>query len=101
MALGIFQIALRLSDRHVFMWQSLEVYNVFSHLTLKQIFWKTQIPFKKRENRFEVENAIFQYKTNVETNRMGSTKWIYHKERSFTSSYFIFSTILFKFKNLV
>ena len=83
------------------MWQSLEVYNVFSNLTLKQIFWKTQIPFKKRKNRFEVENAIFQYKTNVETNRMGSTKCIYHKERSFTSSYFIFSTILFKFKNLV
>ena len=81
------------------MWQSVETLNIFSTLTLKQIFWKTQILSKKLEYRFlvestEIENTTFPYKTalseaNVTTNRMGSTKWIYHKERSFASNYVI------------
>ena len=89
----------------------LENLNDFNTLTLKQIFWKTQTLFKKLEHRFLVgstknENATFPYKTalsedNGKTNRMGSTKWIYYKERSFASNYFIFSKVLFKFKNLV
>ena len=33
--LGIFKIAFRLRDRHVFMWQSVKVSNVFNTLTLK------------------------------------------------------------------
>ena len=40
--LGIFKIALRLRDQHVFMRQSLEILNVFNTLDLKQIFWKTK-----------------------------------------------------------
>ena len=62
------------------------------------------------ENRFlvesdRIENATFSYKTalteaNVKTNRMGSTKWTYHKEQSFASNYLNFSKILFQFKNL-
>ena len=49
-------------------------------------------------------NASFPYKTvmseaNVKTNRKVSTKWAYHKERSFASNYFIFLKILFQFKN--
>ena len=53
--LGIFEIALRLRDMHVFMWQSLEVLNVFNTLTLKQISgkrkafpknWSTVFKFK-------------------------------------------------------
>ena len=57
--------------------------------------------FKTLEYRFLVEgtkikNASFPYETaiseeNVKTNRMVSTKWTYHKERSFASNYFIFS----------
>ena len=48
----------------------------------------------------------FPYKTalseaNVKTNRMGSTKWTYHKEQSFASNHFPFSKILFQFRNLV
>ena len=49
--------------------------------------------FKKLEHCFLVEStktesASFPYKTamsetNVKINRMGSTKWTYHKERSF------------------
>ena len=93
------------------MWQSLEIMNVFNNLTLKQIFWKTQTLFKKLDCDFLVEStktekATFPYKTglseaNAKTNRMGSTKWTYHKERSFASNFFIFSKILFQFKNLV
>ena len=37
----------RSRDRHVFMWQWLEILNVFNILTLKQIFWKAQALFKK------------------------------------------------------
>ena len=42
----------------------------------------------------KIENATFPYRTalseaNVTTYRMGSTKWAYHKERSFASNYFI------------
>ena len=38
---------------------------------------------------------------NVKTNKMVSTKWPHHKERSFASNYFIFLKILFQFKNLL
>ena len=109
--LGIFKIALRLRDRHVFMLQSVKVSNVFNTLTLKQIFWKTKTFFKKLEYRFlvestKIENASFPYKTaiseaNVKTNRMVTTKWVYHRERSFVSNYFIFLKVLFQFKNLL
>ena len=42
-----------------------------------------------------IENASFPYKTaiseaNVKTNKMVTTKCTYHKERSFSSNYFIF-----------
>ena len=67
------------------MWQSLETFNVFNTLTLKQTFWKTQILFKKLEFRFSVEstkieNATFPNKTapseaNGKTNRMERIKW--------------------------
>ena len=82
--LGVFTIALHLRDRHVFMWQLVEILNVFYTLTLKQIFCKTKIFFKKLESCFlvestKIENVSFSYKTaiseaNVKTNRMVSTK---------------------------
>ena len=84
MALGIFKIALRLRDRHVFIWQSTKVSNVFHTLTLKQISWKTKTFFKKLEYRFlveatKIENTSFLFKTalpeaNVKTKRMATTK---------------------------
>ena len=93
------------------MWQSVEILNVFNTLTLIQIFWKTKTFFKKLKYRFlvestKIENASFPYKTaiseaNVKTNRMVSTKWTYHKERSFASNYFIVLKILFQFKDLL
>ena len=76
----IFKIALRLRDRHVFMWQPLEILNDFNTLTLKQIFWKRKTFFKKLEYSFlvestKIESAIFLCKTapsqaNVKANRM-------------------------------
>ena len=66
--------------------------------------------FKKLEYRFlvertKIEKASFPYKTaiseaNVKTNRMITTKWAYHRERSFACNYFIFLKVLFQFKNL-
>ena len=110
----IFKVALRSlrsRDRHVFMWQSLRILNDFNTLTLKQIFWKTKTFCKNLEYRFlvettKIENAIFLYKTalseaNVKTNRMGSTKLSYHKERRFARNYFTFSKILFQYENLL
>ena len=47
MVLGILKTALRLRDWHVFLWQSLEILNVFNTLTLKQIFCKTKTFFLK------------------------------------------------------
>ena len=93
-------MALRLRDQHVFMWQSAKMLNVFSTLTLKQIFWKAKAFFRKMKHFFlvegsKIENTSFPYKTetseaNVKTNKMVTTKWTYHKERSFASNYVIF-----------
>ena len=52
----------------------------------------------------KIENSSFPDKTaipEVKTNRMVSTTWTYHKERSFASNYLIFLKILFQFKNLL
>ena len=107
MVLGVFKIALRLRDRHAFMWQPLKILNVFTTLILKPI-WK---PFSRNLYHLflvestKIESAIFPHKTtlpeaNVKANRMRSTKWTYNKERSFASNYFIFLKILFRWKNL-
>ena len=63
--------------------------------------------FKKLEDRIlvettKIENISFPFKTalseaNVETNRMVTTKWTYHKEWNFGSNYFIFFENLFQF----
>ena len=90
------------------MWQSVEVLNDFSILTLKQIFWKTRTFFKKLEYRFlvestKIENASFPYKTaisdpDVKTNRIVSTKWTYHKEGSFANSCLIILRFCFSLR---
>ena len=73
--------------QHVFMWQSLEILDIFNILTLKQIFWKTQILFKSfLVESTKSENAIYLYKlalskANLETNRMQITKWTYNNKK--------------------
>ena len=77
-------------------------------------YFNFETNFLKNENLFpeiciilflvestKIESAIFPHKTalpeaNVKINRMRSTKWTYHKERSFASNYFIFLKILFR-----
>ena len=100
-----------LRDRHGFVLQSVKILKVFNTLTLKQIFRKTKSFSKKLEYRFcvestKIENASFPYKNgiseaNVKTNRMVSTKWAYHKERSFASNYFVILKKFFQFRNLL
>ena len=51
----------------------------------------------------KIENSLFPDKTaipEVKTNKMFSTTWTYHKERSFASNYLIFLKILSQFMNL-
>ena len=82
------------------MWQSLKIFNVFKAVSLKQVLWKTKTFFEKWEYRFLVESTKIENaspphkaamsKANVKTNRLGSTKWSYHKEWSFASNYFNF-----------
>ena len=93
------------------MWRSVKIFNIFSTLTLKKFSRNRKIFLKKLEQGFlvertKIEKASFSYKTaiseaNVKTNRMVTTKWAYHRERSFTSNYFIFLKVLFQFKNLL
>ena len=102
----IFKIALRLRDRPRFMSQIVKILNVFNTLTLKEIFCKRKIFFKKLEYRFlggstKIENASFPYKTaiseaSVKTNRMVDTK---NGVSPVTT--FFFLKILFQFKNLL
>ena len=58
MVLGILKLALHLRDRHVFMWQSVEILNNFNTLTLKQTFWKRKTFFKNLDYCFLVESTI-------------------------------------------
>ena len=66
-------------DRHVFMWESVKVSNVFS--TLKQIFWKTKTFVKKLEYHFlveatKIENTSFPFKTALpEANAIRQIEW--------------------------
>ena len=46
-----------MKDRHVFMWQSVKVSNVFNTSTGKEIFRKTKYFLKKLEYRFLVEST--------------------------------------------
>ena len=82
----------------------MKILNVSNTLTLKQIFWRTKTLFKNLEKYFLVKTTNIESKfkidlseANVKTNRMVTTKWTYHNEWSFTSSYFIFLEILFQF----
>ena len=95
--LGIFKKALHLRNRHICMWQSLEIWNVFNTFNLEtsslenvnlfgvSIFgwkyydWKRNIPLKPTLS-----------KGNVKTTKMGSAYGTHLKERSFTAIYLFF-----------
>ena len=57
-----------LRDRHIFVWQSLDVLNILNALTLKHLFRKTKTFLEKLENRFlaestNIESALFLCKS--------------------------------------
>ena len=88
-----------------------EKFEHFQYFNFETDFLENKTFLKKLEFNFLVEctkinKASFPYKTaiseaNVETNRMVNTIWVYHKERSFASKYFIFLKVFFQFKNLL
>ena len=74
----------------------------FQYFNSQTSFLKNTNPFKKTAVMFLVESArteisIWPYET-VKTYRMGSTKWIYHKEQNISKFYFSLRT---SYKELV
>lgn len=77
-----------------------EILKVFNALTLKPVFSKPKTFFIKLDYRFLVQcatikNVTFPYKfaltkANFKTNRMRSTRWNYHKQRSSATNYISF-----------
>ena len=101
----IFEIALRLRDWYVFIWQLQEILNVSNTLTLKKIenhfqeagvFFSFGVCFLAKSP--QIENIIYWYKTalseaNLKINGMG-------REFCPITTLFFFN-ILFQFKNLL
>ena len=96
------------------MWESLAILNVFNTLTLRQVFWKTKIFFKKLGYRFlvestKIENASFGYKAvlleaNINTHTHKKNREYemeLSQKQSFASNNFIFLKIMFQFQNLL
>ena len=101
MVLGIFKIAVRLRDRHVFYKIISESFKRFQYFNFEtnflendNLFLKIGVPFlvetSKTENTsFSFKNALS--KVYVKKNRMET----YHKDWSFASNHFIFLENLF------
>ena len=93
-----------------FMCQSMEILNVFNILTLKQVFWKAKILFKKLDYHLlagsaKTERETFPWKTalseaNVKTNRMATTKWSYNKQWRFSVTNLFFQKFCFSLRTL-
>ena len=84
------------------------IFEQFQYFNFKTNSLENENLFQKTEKveGTKIENAPFPYETamseaDIKTNRMVRTKWTYHKKRSFASNHFIFSIILFQFKNLL
>ena len=76
----------------------------FQYFNFEINFLKSASPFQKTGST-KIDNTAFLYKTalseaNVKTNGMERTKLTRQKERTFASDCFLFSNILFRFKNL-
>ena len=82
----------------------------FQYFNFETSFLKNENEYRSLVESTKNENATFPYKTvlaeaNAKSNRMGSTKWTYHKELSFASNYFFFKKNCFSlrtsYKNLI
>ena len=80
----------------------------FQYFNSETSFLENTNPFQKTAVMFLVESAKIEIATwpcktvlseaNIKTNRMGSTKWIYHKEQNISKFYFSLRT---SYKELV
>ena len=57
--------------------------------------FKKKLEYRLLVERIKIEKVSLPYKTdileaNVKANKMVTTKWAYHRERSFASNYFNF-----------
>ena len=95
----------------MFNFEHVHSFNTFNTLTLKQIFWKTKIFFKKLEYRLFVESAkiddaSFSYKTAISEANVKATnkEWCVEngpitKNGVLPITALFFLKILFQFKN--
>ena len=98
-------------DQHVFYVTISRNFERFQYCDFETDFLENENLFEKTGLSFlvestKIENASFLYKTalseaNIKTNRMGSTKWTYHKGRSLASNYFVSLKNFFQFNNLL
>ena len=93
--LEIFKMDFCLRDRHIFIWQSLQILNIFITLTLKQVFWKKENFKEKLVHRFFVESTTTENpKTYVKTDRMENKKWIYPKKLNLPLTTLFFENLI-------
>ena len=83
-----------------------ENFEHFQYFNFETYFLENENFFSFLVERTKIEKASFPYKTaiseaKIKTNRMVTTKWIYHREWSFASNYFIFLKVFLQFKNLL
>ena len=79
--LVISEIALRLRDWHVFIWQSLAILNVFNTLTLKQVFCKTKTLLKVGLSPSKNYFYLLQWKPFKNNEKL----FLFHLKSSFRS----------------
>ena len=85
--------------------QSFQYFNFeTSFLENENLFQKTGVPFLVEATKIDKTSLSFKTalsEANVKTNRMATTKWIYHKKWSFASDYLTFLENFLQFKNLL
>ena len=80
------------------LWQILSFSNPFRRFEMKNLLRRATMA---ADNISQLTYKTVTSEANVETNRMVSAKWTYHKEWSFVSNYLIFLKILFQSKNFL
>ena len=97
-------------DRYVFIWQLMEILNVFNTLTFKRTFWQTKTFSKNWSSVFivrtKIKNTIFSYKTalseaSIKTNRVGEYKMDLLQRTKFCHWLLNFLKFLLQFKNIL
>ena len=83
-----------------------ENFEHFQYFNFETYFLENENFFSFLVERTKIEKASFPYKTatseaTVKTSRMVTIKCVYHRERSFSSNYFVFLKVLLQFKDFL